>query len=86
MNFSNLERIRDELIEKHGTVYTHVLDDTDVYFYKLLNKLEYEALCSNYSDELDLQDAIVYTCVLYPKKDVSADLCPVLASLSCDMA
>lgn len=83
MNFSNLERIRDELVEKHGTVYTHVIDDTDVYFYKLLNKLEYEALCSNYSDELDLQDAIVYTCVLYPK---NLDIDEMLPGDVCELA
>ena len=76
MNFSNLERIRDELIEKHGTVYTHVIDDVDIYFYKLLNKLEYETLCSHYDDELDLQDAIVATCVLYPKNLDTDEMLP----------
>ena len=76
MNYSNLERIRDELIEKHGVVYTHVIDDIDVYFYKLLNKIEYEALCSHYDNELDLQDAIVATCVLYPKNLDTDEMLP----------
>lgn len=93
MNYSNLERVREKLLEKHKTVYAHVIDNTDVYFYKLLNKIEYETLCANYDDELDLQDAIVATCVLYPENldpdemlpgDV-LELAQLIASESCVM-
>ena len=76
MNYSNLERIREELIDKYGTVYIHVIDDVDIYFYKLLSKIEYDALCANYDNELDLQDAIVSTCVLYPKNLDTDEMLP----------
>ena len=63
--YGNIEQIYNKLLEKHGVIYTHESDD-ELYMYKLLTKLEYEALTSQIEDELDLQDAIVQTCVLYP--------------------
>lgn len=69
--YGNIEQIYNKLLEKHGVIYTHELDD-ELYMYKLLTKLEYEALTSQIEDELDLQDAIVQTCVLYPS-DIDID-------------
>ena len=64
--YSSLERTRDKLIKEYKVVQVHVIDD-EVHMYKLLNKTEYEVLTSQIENELDLQDAIVSTCVLYPE-------------------
>lgn len=69
--YSSLERTRDKLIEKYKVVQVHVIDD-ELYMYKLLSKLEYETLTSQIEDELDLQDAIVQNCVVYPE-DIDID-------------
>ena len=53
----------------------HVIDD-EVYMYKLLSKLEYETITSQIEDELDLQDAIVQNCVLYPEDLEIDDMLP----------
>lgn len=73
--YSNLERTRDKLIEKYKVVQVHVIED-ELYMYKLLSKLEYEALTSQIEDELDLQDAIVQNCVLYPENIDIDDMLP----------
>lgn len=64
--YPSLERAYEKLSEKYRNVYLHEIDD-EIYIYKLLSKLEYEALTSQIEDELDLQDAIVANCVLYPE-------------------
>ncbi len=73
--YSSLERTRDKLIEKYKVVQVHVIED-ELYMYKLLSKLEYEALTSQIEDELDLQDAIVQNCVLYPENIDIDDMLP----------
>lgn len=62
----NLERVRNKLLEKHKSVYVTTIGD-DVYMYKLLTKLEYELMSAQVDDDLDLQDAIVASCILYPE-------------------
>ena len=69
--YTSMEQLYNKLLEKHGQVYVHQIDD-DVYMYKILTKLEYETLISTIDDELDLQDAIVQTCILYPT-DLNVD-------------
>ena len=64
--YANLERIYNKLLEKHKIVETHTIDD-EIYMYKPLTKIEYESLTNQIEDELDLQDAIVKHCVLYPE-------------------
>lgn len=62
----HIERVRNKLLEKYKSVYSVVVDDNE-YLYRLLTKLEYELMDGQVQDELDLQDAIVATCVLYPE-------------------
>ena len=62
----NLERVRNKLLEKHKSVYVTTIGD-DVYMYKLLTKLEYELMSAQVDDDLELQDAIVASCILYPE-------------------
>lgn len=69
--FYNLESIRQRLIEKYKSVYTHTIDN-EVFMYKLLSKLEYELITTQYENELDMQDAIIDLCVLYPE-DLDVD-------------
>ena len=73
--YNSLERIRDKLIKEYRVVQVHVIDD-EVYMYKLLSKLEYETITSQIEDELDLQDAIVQNCVLYPEDLEIDDMLP----------
>lgn len=75
MYTSNIERIYEKLVEKYKNVYTCEIGD-EFYIYKLLTKLEYEALTSQIEDELDLQDAVVETCVLYPEDLIADDMLP----------
>ena len=63
--YANLERVYNKLLEKHKIVETHAIDD-EIYMYKPLTKIEYESLTNQIEDELDLQDAIVQHCILYP--------------------
>ena len=73
--YNSLERTRDKLIKEYRVVQVHVIDD-EVYMYKLLSKLEYETITSQIEDELDLQDAIVQNCVLYPEDLEIDDMLP----------
>lgn len=73
--YNNLDRIYEKLVEQYNVVQTCTIDD-EIYMYKLLNKLEYETLTSQIDDELDLQDAIVENCVLYPKNLDVDDMLP----------
>ena len=73
--YNSLERIRDKLIKEYRVVQVHGIDD-EVYMYKLLSKLEYETITSQIEDELDLQDAIVQNCVLYPEDLEIDDMLP----------
>lgn len=73
--YSSLERTRDKLIKEYKVVQVHVIDD-EIYMYKLLSKLEYETITSQIEDELDLQDAIVQNCVLYPEDLKIDDMLP----------
>ena len=73
--YNNLDRIYEKLVEQYNVVQTCTIDD-EIYMYKLLNKLEYETLTSQIDDELDLQDAIVENCVLYPENLDIDDMLP----------
>lgn len=73
--YNNLDRIYEKLVEQYNVVQTCTIDD-EIYMYKLLNKLEYETLTSQIDDELDLQDAIVENCVLYPENLNIDDMLP----------
>ena len=73
--YNSLERTRDKLIKEYKVVQVHVIDD-EIYMYKLLSKLEYETITSQIEDELDLQDAIVQNCVLYPEDLKIDDMLP----------
>lgn len=73
--YNNLDRIYKKLVEQYNVVQTCTIDD-EIYMYKLLNKLEYETLTSQIDDELDLQDAIVENCVLYPENLNIDDMLP----------
>lgn len=73
--YNSLERIRDKLIKEYRVVQVRVIDN-EVYMYKLLSKLEYETITSQIEDELDLQDAIVQNCVLYPEDLEIDDMLP----------
>lgn len=73
--YANLELIYERLLEKYNTVQVCTIDD-ETYMYKLLTKLEYEALTLQFEDELDLQDAIVQNCVLYPENLYIDDMLP----------
>ena len=64
--YANLERVYNKLLEKYKIVETYTIDD-EIYMYKPLTKLEYESLTNQIEDELELQDAIVKHCVLYPE-------------------
>lgn len=75
MYTSNIERVYEKLVEKYKNVFTCEIGD-DLYMYKLLTKMEYEILTSQIEDELDLQDAIVETCVLYPEDLIAEDMLP----------
>ena len=72
---SSFERILEKLQEKHRNIFVCEIGD-EVYVYKLLTKLEYDTLTSQVDDELDLQDAIVETCVLYPEDLIADDMLP----------
>ena len=73
--YNSLERTRDKLIKEYKVVQVRVIDN-EVYMYKLLSKLEYETITSQIEDELDLQDAIVQNCVLYPEDLEIDDMLP----------
>ena len=73
--YNSLDRIYEKLVEQYNVVQTCTIDD-EIYMYKLLNKLEYETLTSQIDDELDLQDAIVENCVLYPENLDIDDMLP----------
>ena len=73
--YNSLERTRDKLIKEYKVVQVHVIDD-EIYMYKLLSKLEYETITSQIEDELDLQDAVVQNCVLYPEDLEIDDMLP----------
>ena len=72
---SSFERIYDKLLEKYKNVFICELGE-EVYIYKLLTKLEYDILTSQIEDELDLQDAVVENCVLYPEDLIAEDMLP----------
>ena len=75
MKTSSLERIYDKLAEKYKNIFVYEIGE-DVYLYKLLTKAEYDLLTSQIDDELDLQDAIVETCVLYPEDLIADEMLP----------
>ena len=71
MNIQTIDDIKAELQKQYHNIYDYVIEDT-YYLYRLLNKEEYSAILSTDLDELELEDAIVYTCVLYPD-DIDVD-------------
>lgn len=66
MNIQTIDDIKAELQKQYHNVYEYIIEDT-YYLYRLLNKEEYAAMISTDLDALELEDAIVYTCVLYPE-------------------
>lgn len=71
MNIQTIDDIKAELQKQYHNVYEYIIEDT-YYLYRLLNKEEYAAMISTDLDALELEDAIVYTCVLYPN-DIDTD-------------
>lgn len=74
MNIQTIDDIKIEFQRQYHNVYEYVIEGT-YYLYRLLNKEEYAAILSTDLDELELEDAIVYTCILYPENiDIEEDM------------
>lgn len=72
-NYPDIDDIVDMAKKEYGEVYLYAFDETDFFIYRPIKRSEYARIMATASTDIDIEDEIANTCVVYSSFEISED-------------